>query len=340
MAKISVGLDIGTSAIKVIELERSGRAIFLKAGGRMPISPETTADIKKLAAITSGLFKEFKIGHRSLRLAVPDSQIVSRVIQMPRMSEAELAEAMRWEADQYVPMPLSDVFLDYQVLKEDIGNNQMRVLLVAAPQTLVKKYEDLLRQINCQAEVLETALTALIRSFRLAVAYDLVTLLVDIGASSTDLCIIKQDDIFLTRSFPTGGNAFTRVLAEQLSLSFSSAEEYKRTYGFEEKHEGKVRQALNVVGKTIIEELRRVIKYYESENVSYLSQGSVVKLVLTGGSSKIPGLPSYLAESLGLEIEVLNPFNNIDVHKYNQLDFLRQGELYATAVGLALGGLI
>lgn len=328
------GLDIGTSSIKACQLAREGERFRLKALGLTPtpgqgLASEAEKDWQATAETIKRLLTEARITTRSVATAFPEGQVFTRVIEMPKLSAEELASAIRWEAEQYIPVPLDEVSLDHLDVSPK-GSEKTEVLLVAAPKTLINKYFRVLEMAGLSAVSMETELVAAARS--LVPVEDSPTLLVNFGARATDVAVVRDGMIVLTRSIATAGEAFTRALATSLGMEKAQAEEYKKAYGLEQAQlEGKIRQALGPIFDSVVAELKRAMAFYQEH-----SGGDEVKqVVLMGGTAGLPQATGLMAEKLGVEVQVGNPFQKI-IETPELVQLAETAPLYAVALGLAM----
>lgn len=338
MARL-VGLDIGSTTIKVVELEQNGRnskltAVGLSAAPPKGLSSEASFDQLALSDAIKKTCADAKISVKTVNVALPESLIFTRVIEMPVLSEKELASAIRWEAEQYVPLPLSKVILDYQVMQSMQGTGgRMHVFLVAAPKTLVAKYQKVIADAGLILSSIETEVAALNRALVTDSATVPVTLVVSIGAERTNVFVSKGANILLAYVIPTGGKALTRAIAADLNIDPTQAEEYKKTYGLEKDVlSGKIGNTVKPVLDNLTMELKRAMSFYQTKNV----QAEPIRLVvLVGGSAKLPGLVVYLAGNLGVEMQIGDPWQKVsDRQKLTNLPY--DPIIFTQAVGLAL----
>jgi len=335
------GLDIGTSTIKAVQLSGSFDAPTFVTAGQFPtpagaILSESEEDMKAIAETIKSLHKEAKITTEKVVTALPESQIFTRVVEMPQLSKQEIQSAIDYEAEQYVPIPLSEVRLTWQILSTRVGPDKkpkVDILLVAAPNNLINKYLKILKDANLTAIALETETTAVVRSLVQRVEGSPTTLIISLGASTTDLTIVDNTQINFTRSIATGGMALARAVANDLGFETEQAVEYMKTYGLDPSQlEGKVMQALKPVFDVIVNEVHRAIAYYTAKHVDK----PVKRVVLAGGTAKLPGVVLYLAEALGLEVQMGNPWDGIGLPPNISKKLIDEGSSYSVAVGLAL----
>lgn len=334
------GLDIGSYSLKVVELEKTNDRFRLLNFGFLPtpsgvLLSEAELDQKKLSDSIRQLTREAHVRSRYAVVAFPESQIFSRVIEFPQMSETQLNKAIKYEAEQYIPMPIDEVNLSWQLLKEKDGavSEKMRVFLVAAPKTLISRYIKILREAEVEPLVFETEILALKRSV-LDIGQSPTTLLVSIGASTTDLCISDSGLIRFSRSIGTGGVALARSISQELGFEMSQAEEYKKSYGLlPDQLEGKIMQIIRPVFDVIVNEIEKAMLFYQTKN----PLNPVKRVVLVGGSALLPGVVVYLAENLGLEVQIGDPWVRVDASGdlKKELTHPENQAKYALAVGLA-----
>ncbi|MBI3887453.1 type IV pilus assembly protein PilM [Candidatus Microgenomates bacterium] len=334
-----IGLDIGSESIKLVQLEQVGDKFSLQNIGQIetPVFPnQVDADKAKVEAIKK-LIKDTGATSKQVTIALAESQVYTRVIEMPVLEEPELSQAIRWQVEQYIPVPLSDVVLKHQVLGKHDENkgiiSNMNVLLVAAPSLLLNNLVNTLSSAGLEAVGIETEILAVARTIVGAEENSPTTLLVHMGAESTTLSILSRSDLVLTQAVSTGGQAVTRAIVTTLRLEVKQAEEYKRTYGLDPtKLDGKVAGAIKPVIELLLSEIKRVLAFYNTHGV----EDQVKRVVLTGGTSLLPGLIPHLALSLDMEAQVGNPFHQINLNNQQKTLIGDNGSIYATAVGLAL----
>lgn len=335
----SLGLDIGSHTIKLIELASDGNKFGLMAAGSIPTPPgaltsAVPTDTQAMADVIKKLFKETGTKTRNVQIALPESKVFTRVIEVPALSQRELASAIKWEAEQYIPLPLEQVNLDFTVLRDakGTGTGKMEVLLVAAPKTLLERYLSILELADLSPVGAETEVIATSRALARSLTNVKSVLIVSMGAQTTDLAIERDGILAFTRSLSAGGDAITRALAQGLDFSFPQAEEYKRTYGLQQdKLEGKIVVAVKPIMDTIINEIRRALAFYQEK----YKDEHIQAVVLTGGTARLPGMVIYLATTLGVEVQLANPWVGITRDtRFNVLT--TEGPNFCVAVGLAL----
>ena len=339
------GLDIGTHSIKIVEIESGPKPVLLATGYTLTppkaLVSESPQDFEALANAIKQLIIDAKIETNRVVASLPESQIFTRVIEFPQVSDKDLASSIRFEAEQYIPVPLSEVRLDYQVITR--SESKMEVLIVAAPTLLVNKFMQVFELAHLEPVALETEILATSRTVNNA-GYSDTTLVISLGYKTTDICIVDQGVVIFTRSIATGGAVLARAVAQDLGFELDQAEQYKRTYGLDENQmEGKVVAAIKPVFDIVVDEIRRAIAYFTNKK----PDKAIKKVIVAGGTAKLPGLTQYLSNNLGISVELINPWLNIqvnhDIHSvnsggFNNIQTYLQAEAptYTVAVGLAL----
>lgn len=333
-----VGLDIGSKTIKIVELDKSRDSYKLKASGIIGYksnTPEHLADDKELAVLSDvirKLHKEAKIVGKEVVVSIPETQVYTRMIRFPLLTDSEVASAVKWEAEQYIPFPIEEAVIDYQIIdkRENATPPQVYVLLIAAPKLIVNRYVKLIEMCKLELVAIETELMAIARSI---CPIDQTVMVADFGARSTNIAIVKNSSLMMSRSIPTAGDALTRAVAQGLGIEAQQAEEYKKTYGLSSSNmDGKIKSILYPVLRMVSDEIKKAIHYYQSEG-----EGDPPKsLILTGGSAGMPEVASIMTELLGIEVSIGNPFTKIQIDPQALKQISGYAPFYAIAVGLSM----
>ncbi len=338
MKKAHFGLDIGTTSLKVACLEKRGDSLVLDAVGVAPISgggiiSESPVDQQILADSIKSLLDQASIREKELNLALPESSVYTRIIEMPQLSEQELSAALRFEMEQYIPMQIDQVHTDWQILRRNNASEKktMDVLLVAAPFTTIQKYESVLTHAGLIPVAVETEVIAVHRALRPLVA-NMTSIIVHMGASTTDVAIVKDGALNMVFSIGVGGTAITRAISIDLGVDVKQAEDYKRAYGFtQQAFEGQIGKSLYPIMESIIGDIKKAILSYRQKN----GNDEIQQVVLSGGNALLPGLDIFLTNMLNTQVVIGNCWavNNIqNVPEEVQRDFSR----FNVVVGLAL----
>jgi type IV pilus assembly protein PilM len=334
-----IGLDLGTAALKVVSILPMGSNFGVDAIGAVP-NPTGSVNLvdptvkQRVGESLKKLLSDMGLRERRVVVGIPESQVFSRVIGLPIMSDAELASAIGWEAEQFVPVPIEEVEMDFSVVKRPPAGSAettMLVYLIASPKKYLKGVVDFLSGLGLEPIAIESEMVAAARALSFGVAVTGTTLVVHMGAQSTVLGIVEGDVLLFSYVVPIGGVALTRSLAQTLAFPLPQAEEYKRTYGLSPtQFEGKVRQALMIAFGQVITEIHKAIEYHATEHKT-----SINRVQLSGGGAYLPELSSYLSgEFPGIEIVIADPFVRAKMASKVQLPLDRAS--YTVAVGLGL----
>lgn len=340
MKALPFGLDIGASTIKVVWFAKENDTFFLQAASTSPLfvkgmQSDSPFDQEQMAHTIKDILKNAKITTPYVNIAIPENQVYTKVLDMPVLSDKELASAIYWEAEQYIPVPLTSVTIDWKVLSKPqqvTTGETMQVLLVGAPSALIDRYEKVLTLASLTINAVETEILAVVRAL---VTDDTFpnSLLVHVGAISTLLAIIKDSTIVFTYFVPVGGTAISRAIATDFGFTMTQAEEYKKTYGYSSKtFGGKIGKATEPILFTILTEVKKALGLYKDK---YKTDSSIQQILLSGGGAKLPGLDIFFTQNCGIETAIVTPWK---VLKNQQLppDMLKSAPDYAVAIGLAM----
>jgi type IV pilus assembly protein PilM len=329
------GLDIGSSAIRLVQLKHSaGRYSLLSYGStNIPIGlsqSDSSLDARQLAEIIKRLVSDLKVSTKNVVVSLPGSAVFTTVVKMPQMSSSEIDKAVRWQAEQNIPLKIDEVRIDWQLISPSLGEKkEIAVLIVAAPNERVERLVHISESAGLSVLSIETVPIALSRS--LGATKGIKTMIVDIGSITTEIAIVDNEILYHTRSLPQAGYAFTRAISQNLGLDLNQAEQFKRKFGLtQEKLEGEIFKTLQPLLDGIIEEIKRSMKFYQEQFGS-----GVEKIVLSGGSARIPELSSYLSSVLEMNVQVGTPWVGISYPPAVSQNLFDTFAEYSTAVGLA-----
>lgn len=344
-AQISLGLDLGSSAIKVVKLERAlanlPARVAVAATIPVPLGStlsEATADRDMIAVRLKKVINDSHVVSNEVTVALPEPLVFTRVIEVPQLTDNELESALKWQADQYIPLPLSEVTTDYAILsKPDNNKEKMQVLLVAAPLSVIDRTKKMLAQANLEPIAIETEIIATLRSFTAQDNHQAVMMIMDCGASKTDFSIVESGILLFTHTTGLAGEAITRAISSAFNFERLQAEEYKKVYGLDESHfQGKVFMAIKPIVDSIVEELRKSIAFYQEKNAAK----PVKTVILTGGTALLPGLVRYITNALSIEVQIGNPWSGLTLDQASILTLPANNyPLFSVATGLALRSL-
>ncbi len=341
-AKNLVGLDIGSSAVKLVELRagKEGRFQLVRAGLES-LSPEAIVDgaimdSSLVVETITRLLASTGVKNTNVAVSVSGHAVIVKKIQLPTMPEEELSESIRWEAEQYIPFDIKDVRLDYVPLSaadQMVGGENMEVLLVAVKRDKVNDYVSVISQTGKTAVLVDVDAFAIQNAYE--VNYDLdrlkVVALVNMGAAVTTINVVARGVTVFWRDITFGGNQFTEALQRELNLSFEQAELLKRGQAVDRFTANDARAVLDAVSAEMASEIQKTFEFFAATS----SEGPVDELVLSGGCSLTPNLIQVLRERFGVPTELMNPLRRIH---YREGDF-DQGWLDSVApmLGVAVG---
>ncbi len=338
MARV-IGFDIGSFSIKAVHLTKKGNGFRLESIGIVlnPIGVlpgDDEASQQKVAEASKKLLSDIKLTGSRAILALAESQVYTRVVDMPVLSDAELASAIHFEAEQYIPVPIDQVNIDYEVIsrpQKGSGQEKMQIFLVAAPKKVIERATTIANLSGIEVIGLETEMLAVARAMIPANQNVETTMLVHFGASATNISVISNGMPVLSHAIENGGSALTRTLSTELGLEFPQAEEYKRSYGLDTNQlEGKVASSLQPIVDRLLSEVQKAYQYYSNSN----QQNPAKRIILTGGGALLPGIVPYMAQLLGIEVILGNSFSQIEPSKTASIP--NDTVSFATAVGLAM----
>ena len=339
--KSIVGLDIGSSCIKAIELKRSNGEIVVSHLGVEPLASDIVVDSMivdsgSVSSAISKIFGEHAIKTKSVATSVSGHSVIVKKISVQPMSEGELAESITTEAAQHIPFDIADVNVDFDILNPDDTGPQMGVLLVAVKKDKILNYTNVLSLAGKTPAVVDIDAFALQNCYEYNYQphHDTTVALLNLGASVMNINIVKGATPLFTRDVSVGGNQYTDSLQKELDLSFDDAESLKLGRKVGTVSEDAKLTILQQVTEIIVLEIQKTFDFFRAT-----ASGEHIELIyLAGGSSRVPGLVEALRQEFSLPVEVLNPFQRI-VPPVDSLehDILEQnpGQL-AVAVGLAL----
>jgi type IV pilus assembly protein PilM len=331
------GFDLGTRTAKVIQLRPGGKTMQVQGYGfaNFPeesivegiiVDPQEIADALKplLAKPANG-----KITANRVATALPVAKVFTRVLELPPMNPADLGQAVRLEAEQYIPVPLPDLYIDYEII--ETGPERNEILMVAAPRAIVDSYIKLFDLMNLEVAMIDSSLAAATRAIVAAGSLAKPTLVADIGSGSIDLTVHDRV-IRLTDTVAMGGDTLTQQLVKDLGVKREQASEIKYKFGIGPSGlQPKVMASLGAPLKKMSDEMRRVIKFYQDRGAQ---KRKIEQIIVSGGSASMPGFLEYMAAQINVPVIVAQPWEGLDMrHVQKVTDF--DAPMYSTAIGLA-----
>jgi type IV pilus assembly protein PilM len=337
-----VGLDIGSSSIKLLELAEMKGGYQLRNFGIAPLPPEAIVDGALMDSVTivdsvKGLASALRIKSKDVVTSVSGHSVIVKKINIPTMTEDELEESIQWEAERYIPFDINDVNIDFQILGPTEGSEElMDMVLVAAKKDIINDYLSVIIEAGFNPVIVDIDSFALENMFEAnyPVGRDEVIALANIGASVTNINILKRGVSSFTRDIFTGGNAITEEIQRQLNVDFEEAETLKLGNRMDETSQKVVQEALQSALNSLATEIAKSLDFFRSTS----SHEKVDKVVLSGGCAKINGIDTVIEQQAGIPAEIINPFKEIDCSKRDlDVDYLKEMEpIMAVSVGLAL----
>ncbi|SRR5579884_676657 len=336
-----VGLDIGSSSIKAVELRRSKGELELVHAGVEPLGSDIVVDSMivdsgSVSNSISKLFSDAEISSKAVATSVSGHSVIVKKISMPAMTEVELDETLHTEAAQHVPFDISDVNLDYQVLTDNPAATQLDVLLVAVKKDKILNYTNVLSLAGKTPSVVDVDAFALQNCYEYNYQpSDATTVaLLNVGASVMNINVVKGANTLFTRDVPVGGNQYTDALQKELDLSFPDAEAFKLGKPLGTVSEDAKGPVLQQVTEIIVLEIQKTFDFFRATAAGE----HIERIYMAGGSVLIPGLMEALRSEFSIPVEVLNPFHRIqpsaDIAGSSLL--ASNTSQLAVAVGLAL----
>lgn len=335
-----LGLDIGFSSVKAMQIERHNKQHNVIGYGvgsfdSAAIKDGVIVDHESLAKSVNELFRKNIIGEittRRVAVTIPATRTFTRTMNLPpTIREEELSEAVTLEAEQYIPVPIDELYLDYNVINKT--DKSIELLAVAVPKKIVDSYMMLVRILGLEPVAFDSSISAGTRLFDKQNEHsDIPAILIDFGSSSADITV-HDKTIIVTGTIPCGGDIFTDLIAQKLGVTHEEAHIIKTKYGLgKSKRQAEIVEALNSNLEQLAKEIRRMIRYHEERSGSKQKIGQIVTM---GGGANMPGLNEYLTSLLRLPVRMCDPWQNLHLHKL-QPPAPSEKSMYITVSGLSL----
>ena len=335
-----VGIDVGSSSVKLVHLKDNKGAYQLLSIGIIPLPPEaivdnTLMDSSSISATIRNLVASTGVKIKDVACSISGNSVIIRKIVLPAMPQEELEDQISWEAEQYIPFDINDVNMDFQILSPDsIDPSKMNVLLVASKKDIINDYIAVFSEAGLNLTVVDVDSFAVQNTFEVNHDFraDDILALINIGASVMNINIIKDGITLFTRDVQMGGNLYTEEIQKQLGLSSQEAESGKILAA--ETNDRQLLDVLSRVNETITQEIRRSLDFYNST----ANDDRITAVFLCGGCAKVHNLAATIFERVGLPVETIKPFAKLTYNE-NEFDpeYLQEiGPLMAVPVGLAM----
>ncbi len=348
-AKPLFGMDIGNGSLKVMQTEPDPRSDTSHTSAKtlaklvgygscsfdksaidkgVVVKPEIIAQAAQ-KLFTSGLVGD--ITTKRVAMTIPSYRTFTRSLSLPSLSSKELDEAIRMEAEQYIPVPIDQLYLDYQQIRATNDNREF--LIVAVPKNIVDSYIELVVIMGLEPVFIETTMSAAGRLFSNDYQSDIPTIIIDFGSLSSDISVIDKNNMLATGTVQGGGEIFTKTIADTLHVTPEEAHIIKTHYGLGvSKRQAEVREGLEPVFNQINKEIKRLIRYFGER---YGNDRPITQLVTLGGGSNIPGLNELLTDRLRLAVRPCDPWQYLEINNL-KLPSRADKQMYATAAGLSM----
>jgi len=336
-----IGLDIGTSSIKLVELSEGKTGYRLQSLGISPLPPEAIVDGALMDSVTiidaiKELVRSAKTKTKDVVTSVSGHSVIVKKVTLPFMSRAELEESIKWEAERYIPFDINDVNLDFQILGTESENPEvMDVLLVAAKKDIINDYVSVLIEAGLNPVIIDVDAFALENMFAVNYETELneTIAMANVGASITNINILKNNISAFTRDIFKGGNYITEEIQRQLHIDYEEAEKIKIGSKLEASSQPMIREVLQAASETLALEIANSLEFFQSTT----TYEKISKIYLSGGGSKVKDFDTILEQQTGIPVENVNPFKKIEFsEKSFDIEYLREiGPMMAVGVGLA-----
>lgn len=331
------GLDIGTTAARLVQLQGAGNSKSLLKYAYVPLDPtismsDSKSDQQKLAQIIAQLVSQAHVSTKNVAVGIPSNRVFTTVADVDRLPNNELAKAIPLQADALIPTPLSESTIDWSLLGDSPADkSKQEILLTSVPNKFVEDRLDVLESIGLNVIAFEPDNLAMARALSVPDAPG-AQLLLDVGHLASDLVIVMNGAPHLTRSIPTGVEAFLKSASQSLNVDAKQAEQFVYKFGLSrDKLEGQVFQAISGTVDLLTGEVEKSIKFFQTRYTG----AKVDKIIVTGGASVIPEFPLYIANKFGVNVEIGNAWRGVSFSQDRQNELLAISNQFSVAVGLA-----
>lgn len=335
-----IGVDVGSSAIKVVQIHEKKGIATLDTYGELQLGPygdveigrSTQLPLQKLTEAFVDILRESSATSKDVALAISYNSSFSTIISVPTKDQAQIDSMIPIEARKYIPLPLSEVTLDWFPVSATPDQTSIKVLMAAIHNESLRRYQSMVRGASLNERFTEIEIFSTIRST--VDQEDKTVAIVDLGATSTKLYIVEQGIVGKTHSLRMNGVELTQALANIMSISFKEAEELKRQVGlYSPENDTRAQKALISILEKGFREIHIVISRYKEEE-----QSEITKVILTGSGALLKGLDRYAKDMLGVEVILADPFSKLSYPAFLEDTLKDAGPTFAVAIGAALRG--
>ncbi len=332
------GFDLGYNSIKVMQIDSSKKQNLVTGYGHIEFDEKSVkngviVNVEEVAKQVYSLVDRHLVGSlgaRRVAASLPVATTFNRILVLPKMDEKDLKQAVLLEAEQYIPVPIDDLYLDYEVAHT--RDNGSEILLVAAPKTLVDSYMKLFEVLGLELTLLETSINAVSRAVSHADNTGIPTLIIDFGSISSDLSVFDKT-IRVTGTIEGGGETITNLIAKGMKVTKRQAYTIKTRYGLNAgKKQDQVVSSLDPLLKKLLGEIKKMTRFYEDRSSTHKK---IEQIIILGGGANLPGLSTYLTDKVRLPTRLVDPWQNLSFGNLQPPHKL-ETTLYSTAAGLAL----
>ena len=331
------GLDIGTAAIRLVELRGNGKLKSLVKYAYVPIDSKLSqsdakADQQKLITVIADLLTQAKVTTKNAAVNLPSQRVFSTVVDFDRLPKDELGKSIRYQADSLIPTPVDESKIDWALLGDSpTDKNKVEVLLSSAPNKFIEDRLDLLESIGLNVIAFEPDNLALTRSL-IASDATLPQMIIDMGYRNTDVVVAMNGAPRLTRALPVGTESLIKAAMQNLNIDEKQAEQFVFKFGLDNtKLEGQIYQAIVSTVDMLMADVDKSIKFF----MTRYNNVKLDRIIVTGGASSLPNFPLYLANKFSLNVEIGNAWRNVSFAADRQNELLAISHQFSVAAGLA-----
>lgn len=331
------GLDIGTTAVRLVELHNAGKSKALVKYAYVPLDStvamsDAKGDQHKLGLVIKDLIEQSRVTTKHVAVGLPSQRVFTTIIDVDRLSESEIAKTIEYQADSLIPTPLEESKIDWTILGDSPKDkNKVEVLLSSVTNDFVERRLDMLESIGLNVISFEPDHMALARA---VIPFDTTVpqMVVDIGSKATDLVVSVAGAPRLARSIPTGSEAIIRAAVQNLSIDQNQAIQFVNKFGLsKDKLEGQIYNAIIGTIDILIGEFDKSIKFFQARYPDL----KIERIIMTGGASALPEFPLYVANKFGLNVEIGNAWRNVSFPADRQSELFAASNHFGVAAGLA-----
>ena len=331
------GLDIGTTAVRLVELHNAGKSKALVKYAYVPLEQnialsESKTDQLKLAQAIKDLVEQSKVTTRNVAVGLPSQRVFTTVVDIDKLNADEIAKTIQYQADSLIPTPINESKIDWAVLGDSAKEkDKIEILLTSVTNDFVEARLEMLESIGLNVIAFEPDHMALSRA---VIPFDTATpqMVIDIGNKATDMVVGMGGAPRLARSIPTGSEAIIRAATQNLNIDEKQAQQFVNKFGLsKDKLEGQIYNAIIGTIDILVTEMDKSIKFFQTR----YPETKIERIIMTGGASALPDFPLYVANKFGLNVEIGNAWRNVSFPANRQNELLAASNHFGVAAGLA-----